>query len=96
MRHEVVLRGRTRLADAVAVHAVQQLHLTRGQRRAQGQPVDAPDLLFLAGPRERWVHLGALGEDQEARVGGQEARVLGQVLGPVSYTHLTLPTNREV
>ena len=34
--------------------------------------------------------------DLPQRIGDKIARLIGAAPGPVSYTHLTLPTNREV
>ena len=55
--------------------------------------VAAPDLPFFLGLME---HLAARGITCPQPVKNRQSGMLGTIAGPVSYTHLTLPTNREV
>ena len=52
-------------------------------------PIIFSDDVTLEGPKKEK-------DDEEKPKGGRLVDRLADVLGPVSYTHLTLPTNREV
>ena len=62
--------------------------------------INSPFGLALRGIRENWVRMGAIGADSRnhIRTAYTIAAAMAGVAGavPVSYTHLTLPTNREV
>ena len=58
-----------------------------GPAQAPLQTADAPDLVILNGK--------VLTMDEKGTT-GEAVAVRGGAILPVSYTHLTLPTNREV
>ena len=78
-----------RLAYVGITRAMKELYLTYAEtRRLHGQDsFNRPSRFLLEIPKELL---------SEVRLGGKIERGIGGGFGPVSYTHLTLPTNREV
>ena len=93
---------------SVGSQVVRLLHEQAGDLEARiGQPVELVGVAVrrLDAPREVDVPEGLLTTDAASLVARDDVDVVVEVIGgiepargliPVSYTHLTLPTNREV
>ena len=84
------------------LHAV-DIHLSMGEIKAIGTYLSVPEGAYILDASTCIVTPGLVNTHHHlyqsltrAVPGGQDALLFGWLQTPVSYTHLTLPTNREV
>ena len=85
-----------RLDQTLVQRGQRQFELTAAGKVLFGEVEKMFDASLRAEEKLKALHSDLIGHVQLHLVTGARSELLDEVLRPVSYTHLTLPTNREV